>query len=162
MTRVSLVVLILVAIGSAIGVALQHWRAGDPTRPPSPENKAAWEWVAAEDGANIYVSPVDTPGPRSLAFAWITREFSRGPASVGGNVVELRQFDCARRTSRRVSASRLVRNLNGADPLHTTGGASAWRPVPPGSAAEQVLYAACANRGQQPVTMQKNVGGRRR
>jgi hypothetical protein len=155
MTRVSLAALILVAIGAAVAVALQHWHTSDPTHPPSPENKAAWEWVAAEPGVNLYVSPAGTAAPGSLASVWINREFFRSPASVGGNVVELEQFDCGRRTSRRLSVAHLHRDLRETDQLQTTGGASAWSAIVAGTAAERVLFAACGTRAQRPVMPQE-------
>jgi len=154
MTRALIAALILVCVGWALGATLQHRRSGDQTRPPAPDDKAAWEWVGAERGANIYVSPVAPREPDSPASAWINREFSPGAASVGGSLMELQQFDCRRRTIRRLSSARPYRDLNGAAQLQMTADASGWQAVTPGTAAERVMFAVCANRTQRTLGTQ--------
>ena len=147
MTRVSLLLLMLACAGWALAVALGHPHSGDETHPPSPGNHAAWQWAAAEAGANIYVYPVGSTQTGSLASAWVDREFSSGLASVGVSVMQLRQFDCERRASRQLGSARPYRDFSGSDPERTTTTPSGWRQVTPGTVTEQVLSAACSRPG---------------
>jgi hypothetical protein len=144
MSRGSLVVLMLVFIGSAF-VIFFHWRTREQMRPPAPDNKSAWQWVAAEPGSNVYLSPVGRAEPGPLASVWINRQFAAGATSVRANIIELHEFDCRRHTSRRLSRTHLYRDFSGADQLRTTAGFSGWGLIVPGTVAERVLLAACGN-----------------
>jgi hypothetical protein len=70
---------------------------------PSSDDSAAWRWVMAAPGMNIYVSYRDARREGSIVTAWIDREYYRNPAGIDKSIVELRQFDCARVATRRVS-----------------------------------------------------------
>jgi hypothetical protein len=159
MTRVSLLALTLIVAACIYAVIAGPWRTSHESRPPSLDTPAAWEWVAAEPGANLYVSREGSGAPQqSLPSAWINRERSPGPASVGGSVLELRQFDCQRRTSRLRSLAHVYRDVNGAEQLEMTPESSGWSSVTPATSAEQVLYLICGSRAQRAPTIPSRPG----
>jgi hypothetical protein len=154
MTRVSLLALMLITAAWIFAVIAGPWRTSHGPRPPSLDTPAAWEWVAAEPGANLYVSREASGAPQqSLPSAWINRERSPGPASVGGSVLELRQFDCQRHTTRLRSLAHVYRDVNGAEQLVLTPESSGWSLITPASSAEQVLHLICGSRAQRAPTI---------
>lgn len=152
MTRVPLVCLMFACAGWMLVVAFQHRATSDPTHRPSSDDAAAWRWVGAEPGANIYFSPLGPQHPGAGASAWVDREFSPGLASVGGRISELWQFDCQQLTSRRLSSARLYRDLEGAEHARVTRNPSGWRPAIATTTAHEVLSAVCENRGERTRT----------
>jgi len=80
-----------------------HARVMLSNKAPSSDDSDAWRWVMAAPGMNIYVSYRDARLEGPIVTAWINREYYRNPAGIDKSIVELRQFDCARMTTRRVS-----------------------------------------------------------
>jgi hypothetical protein len=98
---------------------------------PSPDDSDAWRWVMAAPGMNIYVSYRNARLEGSIVTAWIDREYYRNPAGIDKSIVELRQFDCARMATRRVSY------------LPDNSTVSAWQQLMPGSVVEHLALEAC-------------------
>jgi hypothetical protein len=108
-----------------------RWKA------PSPNDNAAWRWATAAPGMNIYVSYRYARREGSIVTAWIDREYYRNPAGIDKSIIELRQFDCARMTTRWLS------DVAVGNPSAT------WQRESPGSPVERVAAEVCVKMNAQ-------------
>jgi hypothetical protein len=92
---------------------------------------------------NIYVSDQYSRREGSIVTAWIDREYYRNAAGIDKSIIELRQFDCARMATRRLSDVA----VNNTVPI--------WQQELPGSLLEHVALDVCfkmdAKAGTNPI-----------
>jgi len=130
------------ALWGALIVALLCATSAQPSPPtdasailwdkaPSPNDKSAWRWAMAAPGMNIYVSDRYARREGSVVTAWIDREYYRNAAGIDKSIIELRQFDCARMATRRLSDV----SVNNTVPT--------WQHELPGSLVEHVALDVC-------------------
>jgi len=85
----------------------------------------------AAPGMNIYVSDRYSRRDGSIVTAWIDREYYRNAAGIDKSIIELRQFDCARAATRRLSD------------VSVNNTVSTWQQERPGSLVERVALDVC-------------------
>jgi hypothetical protein len=95
--------LLALVLGTSLYGAHRSLGWGASPRPPDLADARAWVWATAQPGANVYLSSHSAAG-RSAA-RWVDYRYSAGPASVASDLIELREFDCQARRSRRVRGS---------------------------------------------------------
>jgi hypothetical protein len=145
----SLIGLITLAACVVLAVLAFGSRRIGANAPPARAARASWQWVTAAPGTNIYIAYPETRHDGSLVSAWVDREFSRNLASVSAGRIELRQFDCARRMSRRSSSVDEHHTLTGRDRVTVSSSVSGWTTVQSGTPEERVLLAVCGSTGSQ-------------
>jgi hypothetical protein len=133
---------LLVCVLGALAIAFFH-ALSTRTAPPPSDDARAWIWVAAGAGMNIYLSPRSSRSHGALVSAWVERRMGRTPASIENTLVELRDFDCVRRTSRRVASVSRFRDFDGREQVMTSKVISEWSPARPATTDERILQAAC-------------------
>ncbi len=111
------------------------------TTPPNPEDPSAWRWVAADAGANIYISRSRLHD--ALVSEWVERRFDHTSATIETSLFELWDIDCLRGMSRRVSRANRYRDRNGHDQFTTSSALSEWAPARRGTPDELIMVAAC-------------------
>jgi hypothetical protein len=104
--------------------------------PPSIQKSGVWHWAAAAPGMNIYVAHSVTPGDGHLVDAWVNRQYFGNIAGIDKNFIELMQFDCAQKMSRRKSTGREM----------TTPDVG-WTNSRAGTSDEGILLVACEHTG---------------
>ena len=76
--------------------------------PPSIQKSGVWHWAAAAPGMNIYVAHSVTRGDGHFVDAWVNRQYFGNIADIDKNFLDLMQFDCAQKMSRRKSTGRQI------------------------------------------------------
>jgi hypothetical protein len=104
--------------------------------PPSIQKSGVWHWAAAAPGMNIYVAHSVTRGDGHLVDAWVNRQYFGNIAGIDKNFIELMQFDCAQKMSRRKSTGREMTTPDGG-----------WTNSRAGTSDEGILLVACEHTG---------------
>lgn len=145
----SLIGLIILVACAALAVVAFGTRRIGPNAPPARAARDSWHWVAAAPGTNIYIAYPEARRDGSLVSAWVDREFSSNLASVNASRIELRQFDCARRMSRRSSSVDEHHTLMGRDHVTVSSSVSSWTIAHSGTPEERVLLVVCGHSDSQ-------------
>lgn len=135
-------VISLVACVTLAVVTLGTRRVG-PNAPPAGAARDSWQWVASAPGTNIYIAYPETHRNEGVVSTWVDREFSSNLAGIKASRIELRQFDCLRKRSRRSSTVSEYRTLAGGDRMIVSSAPSSWTQVQPGTPDERVLLVVC-------------------
>ena len=106
------------------------------SEPPSLDNAAAWQWVSATPGSNVYLHTLSEQHPDNHVKAWVAFRTSSSPVSVNADLLELWEFDCREHLSRRMRGP-----LRG-DAAETPP--SAWRHEAPETIRAKTLALVCA------------------
>jgi hypothetical protein len=143
MTRPSLSATAVAVAATVLAVGLGHLvrqarliapAAGDPS----------WQWAGAAPGMNVYFAIRSED--HSDVFAWVDQRFFSNPAGIAKDLVELRQFNCLHRTSRRLpSAASSLTPGAGRDVLP-------WTTPRSGTAAARVLALVCHQQDSAVIT----------
>jgi hypothetical protein len=152
MTHISLPALTAAFLACGFAVVLECRRkAGEAAPPAFADVPTNWEWVAAEPGVNLYINRA-RPGPVGApALAWLRHERSPSLASVGGELLELREFDCQRHRSRLRFAARSYHNLGGIQQLRVTAVSGEWLPFSRGPSASPIFNSVCGRIEPRPL-----------
>ena len=137
----TIAVAVCIALASAAGLVREQ--RAHRAEPPSVDDAGAWQWVSTLPGTNVFMHEVADPHSPSHAKAWVEFRFLRSPVSVDAYVVELWEFDCLRRRSRRVSSPFRGSPSNDITRSREDARVSPWRRDPTDSTPGRILSRIC-------------------
>jgi hypothetical protein len=137
-------VLTISVLAALVFVGLLVYRLQVRTDPPSPDDRRAWHWVAAEPGANVYVGSRVRLGSASNASVWVDRWYFDNPSGISVHITEFMEFDCDKRMMRTVAKlSQRTDVYERANPTVIQAPTS-WSPVGRHTPTDRVISFVCA------------------
>jgi hypothetical protein len=126
-------VVALAALVLTVSLVRLHWLRRDT---PPGAGDPSWQWAGAAPGMNVYFAVRSEANTEVVA--WVDQRYFKNPAGIDKDIVELRQFDCRRHASRRLSEG------SNRDPKPDSARDTArWASPRDGSPAAQVLASLC-------------------
>jgi hypothetical protein len=118
-------------------------RRAPAPKPPSVMDEAAWRWILAQPGANVYISRRKASGTALNPVAWVDRRFFASNAGIKSNTIELWAFDCRQHKTRRLATALQQTEIDRGTAAVITTSPGPWRASVAGTTEERALRDIC-------------------
>jgi len=114
------------------------------SEPPSLDDSSAWQWVTTSPGINVYVHQLSGQRSTNYIRVWVAFRAFDSPVSVNADMIELWEFDCIRRLSRRLTGPFRGSRSSEIAPSAEEGSGTPWRRHAADTVPGRILSLICA------------------